>query len=320
MSSSNASVPEGRSALGRASISWTLESLVASDLGDAFRALPHATAPTLVAPGVELRESRSASLSRQELGIRDAFFGGLSLWARPDSLVLANEFVHAHVAERRVAVSAAPKASPADVEAAATFGLHLALRDVGLFHLHGGAVTLDGRTWVVIGGTGAGKTTTCLSLAARGGTPLADDVVYLTEELTMVGLPLPFRARAATERMLDAAVVASAVRRTDEAVHLRVSDTTTSGRELQVGVLVVPEVTDAPATTVEVLPAERSLAALLGSSALTLLPNVGRRAQNLAVLSALVAGTPVLSLRLGRDALVDLRLPAERLQTILGEP
>jgi len=45
--------------------------------------------------------------------------------------------------------------------------------------VHAGAVEVDGGAWLVVGDSGAGKTTTCLSMACSGGLLLSDDQVIL---------------------------------------------------------------------------------------------------------------------------------------------
>src|SRR5205085_737275 len=55
----------------------------------------------------------------------------------------------------------------------------IVLAQRGEFALHANLVDVDGRGVAVAGASGAGKTTTSLSLARRGGTLLGDDVVHL---------------------------------------------------------------------------------------------------------------------------------------------
>ena len=72
----------------------------------------------------------------------------------------------------------APPPSPALVEALLGPGLILALACRDVFALHASAVALDGRAVLLLGDSGAGKSTIARYLATAGGfTPLADDIV-----------------------------------------------------------------------------------------------------------------------------------------------
>ncbi len=67
--------------------------------------------------------------------------------------------------------------------------------------------------------------------------------------------------------------------------------------------VLLPQVTGAPATEVEPVPAAVALGALIESSALLLVDGLPGREENLALLRAVVEGARCLSLRLGTDLL-----------------
>jgi hypothetical protein len=52
----------------------------------------------------------------------------------------------------------------------------------GCLALHGAGATISDRTVVLVGSSGAGKSSTCLSLALRGARYLGDEVVFVREE------------------------------------------------------------------------------------------------------------------------------------------
>jgi len=91
---------------------------------------------------------------------------------------------------------------PGSARAALEIALALALREHGLFHLHAAAlVDPAGRTLLLVGGSGAGKTTATIALATSGYAFLGDDALLLEDGPkgpTLDAFPRPFHIGPAT--------------------------------------------------------------------------------------------------------------------------
>src|SRR5206468_812619 len=84
------------------------------------------------------------------------------------------------------------------------------LRQLGRIQLHGAAATIDGRTVVLLGDKGAGKSTLSVAIRRAGGTVLADDqlVLHVDDTVTISGIDGGLRLTAETERHFFAAPLA----------------------------------------------------------------------------------------------------------------
>jgi hypothetical protein len=92
---------------------------------------------------------------------------------------------------------------PLNVEHYLVMVIHKLLQLFGRLRLHGAAVVLRGRTYVVLGDKGAGKSTLALALGRAGGTVLADDqlvVRYANGEVSVSGVDGDLRLTDETER------------------------------------------------------------------------------------------------------------------------
>jgi hypothetical protein len=70
-----------------------------------------------------------------------------------------------------------------------------------LVFVHAGVVEIDGRAWVLVGDSGAGKTSTVAALLACGGAYLSDEVALLDPETgNLVPFPLPMAIKPWTAR------------------------------------------------------------------------------------------------------------------------
>jgi hypothetical protein len=81
--------------------------------------------------------------------------------------------------------------------------MHKLLQLYGRIRLHGAAVVLRGRTYVVLGDKGAGKSTLALVLGRAGGTVLADDQVVVrgvNGAVSVSGVDGDLRLTAESER------------------------------------------------------------------------------------------------------------------------
>src|SRR5262249_39771862 len=76
------------------------------------------------------------------------------------------------------------------------------LRHLGRIQLHGAAATINGRTVVLLGDKGAGKSTLSVAIGRAGGTVLADDqlMLHANDTVTISGVDGGLRLTAETER------------------------------------------------------------------------------------------------------------------------
>ena len=189
-----------------------------------------------------------------------------------------------------------------------------ALRGRGQFHLHAGAVvTPGGRPWLVVGRSGAGKTTTTLALVRAGFSFLGDDSVLLRQGQAGVEiLPLPLDFHLAPRTAEAFADLAPELGETiDEGALKRRLDarrTFASQRLGRVGppaALVFPAVTDAARTSIEPRPPALAMGELLHGSALLTVEGMADVRSQVALLEAIVGRATCWSLALGADALAD---------------
>ncbi|MBX7196319.1 MAG: hypothetical protein K1X94_29975 [Sandaracinaceae bacterium] len=81
----------------------------------------------------------------------------------------------------RIEASVPTEPSPVFARWMLTVAVFVAVRHLGLFHLHSGLVETSEGGWLLVGSSGAAKSTTTLLLAASGLVPRADDIVLLDE-------------------------------------------------------------------------------------------------------------------------------------------
>jgi hypothetical protein len=194
------------------------------------------------------------------------------------------------------------------MERALFVALAIALRAHGRFHLHAGAVALEnGRTVLILGASGAGKTTTTLALAAAGANPLGDDTLFVWRSPTglrlaslrgrfhvgshtqgifpsfapFLGEPL---APGSDKRSLDAARAFAERMLTDMAAP---------------SVILCPVVRATEATRIERADRVRATSALIESSALIAVPGVTRTQEQWHMLEELLDAAKVYAVTLG---------------------
>jgi hypothetical protein len=254
-----------------------------------------------------------------EVGGRPMFFHGLVQAREVDGAILLTDGAStARVAPdgQRIDLAVA-EASLADrhlfEHVLVLLALVVALRHHGLFHLHAAAlVRPDGRSILVAGSAGVGKST--LALALLDGEPslgwLGDDAVFLarrTDGVRVLALPRLFHLSDRTaaafphlgpalgphygggpKRRLAAGLAFPGRSRLDAAAPAAV---------------LLPQVVDQPGTELEVVTAAEALGALIESGALLVVDGMPAVNAHLALLAAAVNGATCLNVRLGRDLL-----------------
>ena len=184
------------------------------------------------------------------------------------------------------------------------------LRTRGLYAIHGAALEKDGRGVLIVGASGAGKTTACLSLMRSGYGCLSDDHPLLHfASMEMRLLPFPGRI-AVTERTVAwFPELSSAEERFRMDTRKRSFDIgAVSGYRLggacRPAVILFPRIVDWPGSSMERLSGALALEELLPQTLLVLdRALAGRQFQ---VMSELVRNVPAYRLHFGEDV---TRLP-----------
>jgi hypothetical protein len=175
------------------------------------------------------------------------------------------------------------------------------------FHVHAGVVVDDAVATLVLGPSGAGKTTTTLALARAGGALGGDDVGFVSRRddgvVVVTTLRRPLHLGEATARLFGEIVpdVDDGVRTLQgkRVVPHDLADVVA----VPVARLVFPRIAAVSTTTSRSLPPAEALAKLMVASASVAWPLPGTEA-HLDVLGRLAA-LPAVEVTLGRDALDD---------------
>lgn len=284
-----------RTALGSLVVAWELP----PDHPDASGGLEHlapATTPTASATW----SMRSGGSGPQPSHF-DAFYGETLLTLGPEA---------AHVWSPTAELRVRPDAVCGTVSGAcilpAAVALHVLAAFHGLLHLHAALFTLDGRTYLVPGASGAGKTSAALAVGRHGGELLADDAVYVDSNLRAWGVRRPphvtSRTLAAHPGLHDLGAVADGV------LDKRRVAPPTSGPapSYPIDAVLAPELAPDGATHLAPLDPANAFARMLASSMVTVVEGSPRRDLLLDRLAEL-AGLPVARLVAGPDALEDPR-------------
>jgi hypothetical protein len=179
------------------------------------------------------------------------------------------------------------------------------LRTRGLYTIHGAALEKDGRGVLIVGASGAGKTTACLSLMRAGYGCLSDDHPLLEAGGPAMTL-LPFRGRVAvTERTigwfpeLAAAQQGFRLDTRKRSFEVEAVPGYRFGGACEPVLLLFPRIVDWPKSSVEALAGARALEELLPQTLLVLDPCLaGKQFQ---VMSELVRKIPAYRLHFGED-------------------
>ncbi len=244
---------------------------------------------------------------------------GFLLWDRASRIVVSagGARIEALVApaEREVVRGSA--------RAALEIALSLALREKGLFHLHAAAVVRPaGEGVLVVGGSGAGKTTATIALLEAGCAFLGDDALLVGEGPELCAFPRPFHLGPATiaafprlgglaggtsghgdKRDLDPRVAWPARRRASMGAP---------------ALVLHPRVEPEEKTRLEQIAPAEALGNLIASSAGIVIDGAARREEQMALLGKIAAGARHFEIRMGRDLLGEPGRLAEAVEEILA--
>jgi len=249
-------------------------------------------------------------------GPRRFYHGVLACHADGDDLVLWDGHSIARVAAggSRIEVDLADASLADGYVFAHVFllvALVTALRWHGFFHLHAGALAApDGRSILVAGGAGAGKSTLTLALLEAGCAYLGDDAVFLSARPgrdAVLALPRPFHVapRTASAFPRVAALVTDLLpsgekRRLDPRLAWPGKERATMASP---SLLLLPRVSGAPATEIEPLPAAEALGALIESSTHVVVDGLPAGGEHLEVLRGVADGVRAFRVESGLDLL-----------------
>ena len=301
-------------------IAWSIEGLLADPLEAVF-AEGSAPIDDRVACRFALRAAApTAAADPRDEGWEPSFFHGIvQAHRRGDAFLLWDRASRVTVRAGLVEGEIAPadrEIEPGSAGAMLEIALALALRSAGLFHMHAAALALpSGQSALIVGGSGAGKTSTTLALLEAGARYLGDDALFLRRDdsgLTAAAFPRLFHLGPATLSAfprLSSLAGPPAGRRDKRPLDPRVAwpDRRLGALALDPGrvIAIFPSITDAPRTEIGPMPRADAFGLLLSSSAALVIEGLGGRAENVDLLRALLAASRVFELRLGRDALAD---------------
>ncbi len=192
--------------------------------------------------------------------------------------------------------------------------LSVGLRGLGLFQLHAAALRLDDFLVLVAGDSGAGKTTTALSLAVAGAAWGGDDTVFLHADgaggAAIACVPRSFHLRAQTVRAFPS-LEEHATLRPDGAEERWDLDPRRAFPDrgfLRAGtpdILVFPTVTTQPHTQTRRLSQAEAAGRLIPAGAFVVVDGIVGAPEQMALFGAMASAARAVSLELGGDALRD---------------
>jgi hypothetical protein len=194
-----------------------------------------------------------------------------------------------------------------------------ALRPRGLYHLHAAAlVAPGGRSLLVAGAAGSGKSTLGAALVLAGCDYLGDDIVLVRDGPELVSFPREFHLAARSADAIPGAARALEDGRFTLSGKHRVDPRALfPGRERDraaaPAALLFPTVTRASTTALEPVAPAHALGLLLESSAMLTAPALPGGRAHLAALAAIADGATAFAVALGADLLADARGTAARI-------
>lgn len=206
--------------------------------------------------------------------------------------------------------------------------LCLALRERALFELHASAVCDEERAYLIVGNSGAGKTSLALAFIDAGCAYLGDDRTLLALDameharVTLHAYPRAFHVALATATAMPS--VLSLARHADGiGGKLALDPSAAFVDRLRLRwrgpiALLLPSVTKSQVTEITSVSAADALGVLLEASALAWVDGVRARDDNLRVLSSLADQCAPVRVALGRDALDAPAQVARRIRAALS--
>lgn len=318
-----------RVALYGTTLAWSCEGLSFDPLADLLTFLAPEATESPAAIRFTLRPAAPGSdADPAQEGFAPSFFHGIvQAYAAPRGFLLWDRASRIHVPldGAPIAIEADIVSPEREVIAGSTavmlqIALTLALRSERLFHLHAAAlVHRSGTGILVVGGSGAGKTTTTLSLLEAGCSYLVDDCLFLRRlpgsvQIEVLAFPREFHLGPATlaafPRLQGLAGPPSAradKRPVDPRAAYPGRARAAWAPERGAALAVFPTITDSAETTMEPISKAEAFGHLIASSAALVIEGIPNRGENLTLLRELLELGTCRELRLGRDVLVDPR-------------
>jgi hypothetical protein len=199
--------------------------------------------------------------------------------------------------------------------------LSLALRPLGLHHLHAaGTVSPEGKVFLVAGTGGSGKSTLAAVMVSAGHAFLGDDTVLVAPGSTLLAFPRPFHLSPTSA---EAASVEAAPPHPSTGKGDLDAAAAFPGKfrwfAPEPDLVLLPRIVDAATSSLRAMGKSEALGALLALSAFATSPLPGGDEQR-ARLAAIVDGARALHLDLGRDLLEDPEATVARLEAELSAP
>ncbi|MDI1429594.1 hypothetical protein [Polyangium sorediatum] len=272
-------------------------------------ALRHGVAPLDTDPFVEgYRPSFFHGIVqayREPVGLPRAFL----LWDRKSRILVPEGTSHIE------AFLAGEEVVPGSARGALEIALSLALRAHGLYHLHAAALVhrTHGEAILVVGGAGAGKTTTTITLASAGYDLLGDDALLLEEAPVgrprLCAFPRPFHVGPATlsafPRLAPFAGPTKSHGDRRDVDPKRAFPGQARSTCLAPTLVLYPHVEPDQPTQLAPIAKAEGLGHLIASSGGLVIDDVPGKAEHLALLTRLTNGARHYELRMGRDLLDD---------------
>ena len=283
---------------------------------------------------VEIRRAGDQDRSPPESdGFRNiCFFGPVLGYTREGDLLLSDGRSRVWVAPDGKRIIGATEGEEATSRQSFTsgmlfIGLMVALRHFGLFHMHAATVVVpQGPSGLIVGQSGAGKTTTALALVRAGWSYLGDDSLLLRQapdrRVDLLGLPLDFHLANAT-----AGAFPDLSPHLGEFIHenvpkRRLDPRAAGSRRLDhaqaPAAIVLPTIVRQPRSSLKRLPPAEAMSELLHASALLSIEGMADARAQVALLEALLSRASTWRLELGQDVLAEPALIARLLLESVG--
>jgi hypothetical protein len=302
-------------------IAWSCEGLAIDPMARVLGGEASSAATTTPSLAFSLRPaSDDAARDPRDEGWEPSFFHGIVqayrrgddflLWDRASRIRLGGGAVEGEIASQDREITKGSTGAMLEI------ALALGLRGLGLFHMHAAALALpSGERALVVGGSGAGKTTTTLALLEAGARYLGDDALFLVADARGVraaAFPRAFHLGPATlsafPRLAKLAGLPSG-HHDKRPVDPREAfpDRRVASLSLDAGrvLAIFPSVARGRVTEIAELPRAEAFGLFLASSAALVIDGLPGREENLATLNALLAACRCYEIRLGEDALAD---------------